>query len=461
MTADRLSRQELSWLLAQVARGASKALREGVVHLQQPTVEDVREPNAATHPPETLDALDDAIDLLSQLHAPSGGKARYGRFDLAALLYDVAPDARIAMEPGAGTEVFGEETELRRMLHVLVNHTHASPVSAHGPVSPEVHIRREGDLVRVSVALGPDSSATREIERRWLTRMAIRLGGRLELEAGTQSLLLPADGASDRKEIAELRRELEQAQQLGEVYARELAAAFESGETPAPRPVQVDTSDRATRLELLVAVARASGASVHGWLDAIKHDHADLAAALGPDHELVQRILRRVHAAHDFLLELTRLSRLPLTETPARVDLTALVRDSIEQCHGRAARAQVKVEFVEQSAGTVKTRTEALRALLETLIDHAVAASPPLATVSVSVRPEPTAVHVSVCDAGPALPVALDTRLFEYSADPSAYGRPPGLWLLAAHCISRELGAELTFAECAGSGVEVRVRLSR
>ena len=57
---ERLTRQELSWLLAQEARGAAKALREGVSAMTQPPPPG----NEVTiqHTPEvetSLDALDD------------------------------------------------------------------------------------------------------------------------------------------------------------------------------------------------------------------------------------------------------------------------------------------------------------------------------------------------------------------------------------------------------------------
>src|SRR5688500_5593079 len=101
---ERLTRQELSWLLAQEARGAAKALREGVGSLQQPQRMDSMAPVETT-----LDELDDAIGKLSELQSGPRSAARRGRIDLAALLYQVAPNARISMQPGEGTEVFGEE----------------------------------------------------------------------------------------------------------------------------------------------------------------------------------------------------------------------------------------------------------------------------------------------------------------------------------------------------------------
>ena len=108
------------------------------------------------------------------------------------------------------------------MLHVLVGHGSG--------LGSSVMIKREGDEVRVSVALGPDSSATAETERAWLSRMAIRYGGRYELEGGTESLTLPAGDAAARDERDALRKELDEARKQGEAYARELAAVFAQGE---------------------------------------------------------------------------------------------------------------------------------------------------------------------------------------------------------------------------------------
>jgi hypothetical protein len=103
-----------------------------------------------------------------------------------------------------------------------------------------VDVRREGDWIRVSVDLGPDIALVHDAERRWLHRVAIRHGGRFELRGNSQCLLLPAD-ASAHAEVVELQRELEQAQLLGETYARELASVIaqdsskaESLKTDAP-----------------------------------------------------------------------------------------------------------------------------------------------------------------------------------------------------------------------------------
>ncbi len=162
----------------------------------------------------SLAALDDVMQMLSSLHAkPAAGRGRRGRIDVASLIWEVAPEARVAIEPGSGTEVFCDEGEIRRMLHVLLGHGSG--------LGSSVTIKRDGDEVRVAVALGPDSSATAETERAWLSRMAVRYGGRYELEVGaSESLTLPAGDAAARDERDALRKELDEARKQGGSRAR-------------------------------------------------------------------------------------------------------------------------------------------------------------------------------------------------------------------------------------------------
>ncbi|MDP8998632.1 MAG: sensor histidine kinase, partial [Myxococcota bacterium] len=269
----RLTRQELGWLLTQEAQGAAERLRKGVSALTQapppPGVD-------ASGVDETLSALDDTMKMLSSLHAhPTSIRGRRGRIDLASLLWEVAPEARVSIEPGSGTEVSGEEAELRRMLHVMLGHGSGS--------GSAVTIKRDRDEVVIGVVLGPDSSATAETERAWLGRMAIRYGGRYELEGGMEVLALPAGGVEARDDVAKLRKELDEARRQGEAYARELAAVWVGGDEPVvpssfPPPV-------APSLERIAAIARFAGgvaASLRAMLSPVARDLADLRVPTGP-----------------------------------------------------------------------------------------------------------------------------------------------------------------------------------
>lgn len=223
MTTDRLTRQELSWLLAQEAKSAAALLRKGVDSLKKSL------PPAA--PPDgveistTLDALDDTMRALASLNVGSAAHGRRGRIDVAALLLELAPGAKVELEPGKGTEVFGDELEVRRMLQLLL---------ALGDATAEASIRREDDAIRTSVLLGPDSSGGTRTEHAFLHRMATRHGGRLELDGSHVVLILPADPDIERREVEELRKELAAAQEQGEAYARELAEMFTKSDPPPP-----------------------------------------------------------------------------------------------------------------------------------------------------------------------------------------------------------------------------------
>ena len=106
MSKGKLTRQELGWLLTQEAQGAAERLRKGVSALTQAPppdmVDEVSIPADAAGVDATLSALDDAMRMLSSLHArPVSVRGRRGRIDLASLLWEVAPEARVSIEPAA------------------------------------------------------------------------------------------------------------------------------------------------------------------------------------------------------------------------------------------------------------------------------------------------------------------------------------------------------------------------
>ncbi|MBX3182025.1 MAG: sensor histidine kinase [Polyangiaceae bacterium] len=441
MGNDRLTRQELSWLLAQEARGAAQSLRHGVTALsvQPPSIQP--SVNPAPSLPEvailgaapggvetTLDALDDAIALLSDLQSTP---SRRGRIDLAALLCDVAPEARISLHhlglaPGAGTEVFGDEAALRRMLQVLVTQGQAQLAEA-----PELEIRRDGSEVRITVVLGPDAQALGSTEQRWLSRMATRHGGRLELDGGTQSLMLPADSSAE--ELGELRRELEQAQQLGEVYARELAAAFSAGDLP-----RTSASPAAPRQDLapLVAMARTLARPLRELFTSLRHlSEAEPGGPLeGP-----------VSTGYELIGELSRLAALDTSAGETQLDLSTVAAAAVEQAGARAARHAVKLELEAEGGPTLSSRGEPLTLLIRALLDHAIAATP--AGGAVQLRVEASARRITVQDGGPAIPSASWAELASGAVDPASMGRPSGSWLLVASALAADLGASLTLEE--------------
>jgi two-component system, OmpR family, sensor kinase len=462
VSKDRLTRHELSWLLAQEARGAAHALREGVTQLKQPApakpgpeITIISDSSASMPPVETnLDALEDAINMLSELNSGSRGKTRRGRIDLAALLYEVAPNARIAIEPGAGTEVFGEESDMRRMFHMLVN----QDSNAQGGPS-EVEIRRQGEWVKIAVQLGPDTVAAADVERRWMSRMATRYGGWVELEGGTQSIFLPADGASDQREVVELRKELEQAQQLGEAYARELAAVVTAGDLRSEIPPTAPPETGVDRLELLQNTASALQRVLRHWLDGLRADTAELVKQLGEQAPLAQSFSRRMTVGAELLGDLGLLTECDLAEPVRRVDVCELSREAMQSVESRAARHGVNVTARLPERTSFETRTSELRVLLRALLHHAIAATPRGGDVRLAVVPTEMGMLISVEDGGPVVPEASRTDVIQHRTDPASFGRPAGVSLLVADVIGGVLGSGAGMREGTGGRAEIWVVL--
>jgi two-component system, OmpR family, sensor kinase len=461
VTTGRLTRQELGWLLAQEARGAAKILRQDVTLLSQPPPPP-SEPGITFSVPDlrvttTLNALDDAIGMLSELEGgPAGPKpsARRGRIDLAALLWDFAPTASISIEPGAGTEVFGEEVELRRMLHVLLSQTNFAGGGQDAASAP-VRIRREADWIRITVDLGPDVSASTDLERRWLSRMATRMGGQLELEGGTMSLVLPADASNDQSEVADLRKELVQAQQLGEAYARELATVFAAGQMPEAEVTAADTTDVAVRrFELLVAFASAVHRSLLTVFHALEQDAERLDA--GPASSA---IATHISGGYAVLGEIGRVAGCPRTEPTERVDVARAASDAVSDSETRAARHDVRLVLNAPSDLWLATRPRAIALLLRALIEHAIAATPKGGTVEMTLAPDSGGVKLTVCDGGPVVPASAQADLLEHRVDPAALGRPPGLALLVAYTVSGYLGGALRLGQSDSGGAIAEARL--
>lgn len=458
MSNERLTRHEISWLLAQEARGAAKALREGVTRLTNPppTGDAIAStPSVQT----TLDALDGAIGMLTALQAQPVASHRRGRIDLAALLCDVAPQARIQMAPGEGTEVFGDEGELRRILHLLVNQTHATPSGAGTNASPEVEIRRDGEFVKISVDLGPDSSSTAELERRWLSRMAVQHGGRLEFKGGRQAVFLPADGASDQREVVELRKELEQAQQLGEAYARELAEVFARtvavAESAPPAPSSFE------RFEVLQALAARLEPTLKDWSESMREDAHTAGVELGNDSALAQRVTRRAQAAQDLHRELHAISRCPSHEAASAVSVRGVIGELIDALGARADRQEVALRLTAPDTCTIVTLPHAFGLMLRALLEHALAATPRGESVEISVVETASHVDIHVSDAGPNVPEGARRDVMLQTLDPTRMGRPGGITLLVAHAAAGQLGATLALAESRDGRTQTRVRLAR
>ena len=463
VTKGKLTRQELGWLLMQEAQTAAERLRTGVHALksQAPPPPDI--PIEVVQVDDTFNALDDAMRMLSSLHKqPVSIRGRRGRIDVASLIWEVAPDARVSIEPGSGTEVFGDEAELRRMLHVLLGHG-----SSFGSA---VTIKRNGDEVRVAVVLGPDSSATADTERAWISRMAIRYGGRYELDGREEVLVLAADGVDERNERAALRKELDEARMQGEAYARELAQVFAHGEESStssfPPPLMPSGGER------LSAVSRLAGgvaALLRGVISPALRELGELRAAApkynSPDLEhasedLLESAYRRLTNLADVVAELAVVGEIDLSNLGFETELAEVVRGALRVLEGKLQRAGVEVDLVVDRPVAVRLAPRTATVLVRELVSHAITASPRGAKVTVTVGVEAGRARLSVDDAGAVLPHVAHRAFLALEMDPATYGRPSAIPLFVAAEIASFAGGTLELGDAPAGGLRAVVNFA-
>ncbi|MFT3767649.1 MAG: sensor histidine kinase [Minicystis sp.] len=466
---ERLTKNELTWLLAQEARTAAEKLRRGVgmISPEETLTAPVIIEEGSGGVESTLNRLDEAVSMLASLHGHPMQRGRRGKIDLAALLWEVAPEARVQIEMGEGTTVFGDESELRRMLLVLIGQS-GDPRLAHG--APGVTIKREGDDIRIGVNLGPDTPATFTQERSWLSRMATRYGGRLELDGSMQTLVLAADIDPQRREVENLKKELAAAQAQGEAYARELAAVFSRGDTspggipavPAapPRPSRLPTS-MGDGLAVLVAAVRALSGDLRGILAAVGRDIASLRDKGGEVGDIAASVGRHVTGASTLVADLARLGSCPIGELPRHADVADLLRECVQGERARAQRHDVEIVLTAPDSAEDTIEIGALTVLFQVLLDHAIEATPAGGKIQVELTETPAAYYATFDDAGAPLPPAARASVLSRDFDAISLGRPQGLSLIAATTIAAHIRLPLDVEDAPGGGTRVRVALPR
>ena len=481
MSKVRLTRQELSWLLTQEAQNAAERLRVGVQVLRThappaPEPATLINEDPGHHVDASLDALDDVMKMLSSLNQRQSSSQlavapRRGRIDLAALIVEVAPEARVSIEPGSGTEVYGDEADFRRMIQVLIGHG-----TGEGSAQGRVIVRRDGDDVRISTTLGPDSSPTAGTERAWLSRMALRYGGRHDLEGGNETLVLPAEQSADRSEREALRKELDEARKQGEVYARELAAVFDRGEEvatvssvpPAPGPPAAD------RFATITKVCAGVSSELRASLGPLTKELASLRRHEVTDEQL-DTLRRRLSHTQELVASLRSIGSLPEHELATEVDLVEIARGAARDGNVFGERNQVKV-VVKAPDGQrlyVRCGTKAVGALARELVAHAVAASPRNAVVEISVADDPAGPRLVVDDAGSPLPASARRSFLALETHAGQYARPSGLPIFMAAELAACVGGRLELSDAparagdatvggpAGGGLRVAVTFAK
>ena len=417
-----------------------------------------------------LNRLDETMSMLASLHGQTA-RGRKGKIDVAALLWELAPEAQIQIEMGKGLVVFGDESELRRMLHVLM----AQGGEGGTPSAGQVSIRREGEEIKIAAELGPDKSQSFETEIQWLSRMAIRFGGRLALEGDQQTLILPAN--DEHREVETLRRELAAAQAQGEAYARELAAVMGKSDGPPSQRSSLSQAPGGEAIGVLVATSRAILGDIRGILAAIGRDVAPLRDRTrwgdrGDEvNEIGASVGRHVTAASEVISDLSKLANCPILDLPSAVSISAIVRSAVGAEKARAARHDVTVE-VDSSEDTATSSANdpqstdvwnggVVQVLVNELVSSAINASNAGTTVRVTVEEHDTGVSVIVDDTGPSLSQKAKTSIPARDFEALAQERNSPLPLIVAATIAAFIHAPLSIEDGPSGGTRVRVTFPR
>jgi len=326
-----------------------------------------------------------------------------------------------------------------------------------------ITVRRDGDEVRICVTLGPDTSPTAETEHAWLSRMALRYGGRHELEGGNEIVAFPADGASEKSESEALRKELDEVRRQGEAYARELAAMFDRGEevtttsTYPPAPGMPNLERLATLTKICAGIAAEMksilGPAVREAQALRRHEVTD---------EQLDTMRRRLTHSQELVASIAAIGTLRADEMATETDLVECTNTAVKAAAEHAEREGVTVNVrvkPEKGHAYIRRAPKASAQLVRELVHHAIAASPRNGIVDITVFADDKGAgpRLVVDDAGSPLPASARRAFLSLETHAGTYGRPSGLPIFMASELAGCQGAALELSDAPIGGLRVSV----
>jgi signal transduction histidine kinase len=313
--------------------------------------------------------------------------------------------------------------------------------------------------------------------------MAIRDGGRYELEGSSAVLALPAEGVEAREDVARLQQELDEARRQGEAYARELAAVWTVGEEGLPASsFPPATGGSAERYGLLARFSGGIAAALRSTLSPIGRELAELRSATSPRKsspdlesaaragldERVESIRRKLLAVQELVAELASVGETDPHEARRAVDLLDVVRGEVRALEARAARVGVDVRVEaspdESARPMALVAPRAIGVLVHELLSHAIAASARGSAVRVIVAAGDRTVgtRIMVDDSGTIVPAAARPAILALEVEPGTFGRPSSVALFIAAETASAQGAAFDVGDApvqdgAGGGVRITV----
>lgn len=179
--------------------------------------------------------------------------------------------------------------------------------------------------------------------------------------------------------------------------------------------------------------------------------------------EIIDRSSRRMHRLVDDLLLLSRLESRTIPIERDEVDLTAVVRQAIDEITHRAATNGVRVEVEMGEGPTFQADEGRLRQAIDNLVVNAVKFTPPDGTVTVTARHEGDAWVLTIRDTGIGIPAAELDQLFDkfFRASNARDANVPGtgLGLAIVQAIVDVHHGEISATSTVGEGTTFTVRL--
>jgi two-component system OmpR family sensor kinase len=141
-----------------------------------------------------------------------------------------------------------------------------------------------------------------------------------------------------------------------------------------------------------------------------------------------------------------------------RVELDQLVKTCLADHLPLADKRRIDLGMVHDEPGILLGDAEALRILLDNLIDNAVRYTPPDGVVDVAVRTRAARILLEVSDTGPGIPAAMHERVFDrfYRIEGSGT-EGSGLGLSIVRSIADRHGASVRVSNRPAGGTLIRV----
>jgi signal transduction histidine kinase len=142
------------------------------------------------------------------------------------------------------------------------------------------------------------------------------------------------------------------------------------------------------------------------------------------------------------------------------VDLAEIVRDTVERYEPLAASREARLRTIVAEGIVVAADDHALRRVLLNLLDNAVKYGPQGQTVSIELRAVDHGAELTVDDAGPGIPVADRTRVFEpfVRLDHDAVGGS-GIGLAIVRDLVAAMNGTVVIEDAPSGGTRVRLTL--